>query len=389
MAGSVADGILVHEAVGPSLTARETVAVIALGVIALNIVGVAPVLLGALQDEHRLSASGIGVTAMLELLSMGVSTALCGALLKSARMRAVGVAAALALAGLDAIGVHASGLGVLLARTAAGVPEGALLWITIGMIARSKTPERWAGAFFTGQTLAQLILAGLFWLWILPRFGADGGFWALGLATLIGVPAALAAPSRYGPLTQAQGLSGAPPPRGWAALLATVVFTSANGAVSVYLQPLAHQAGLSAEVARFALFASLIAQVCGGLAATLSAGRVRYIAVFAGCVAAYLIVWGVYGVGNLPAWLFIVVTMISGAASLLVGPFLTPMTIEADPTRRAAMQSGGAQILGGALGPLVASFLVGDADVRGVLVMGVTALLIGFAMIFTLHRISK
>jgi hypothetical protein len=91
----------------------------------------------------------------------------------------------------------------------------------------------------------------------------------------------------------------------------------------------------------------------------------------------------------LPAWLFIVVTMISGAASLLVGPFLTPMTIEADPTRRAAMQSGGAQILGGALGPLVASFLVGDADVRGVLVMGVTALLIGFAMIFTLHRISK
>ena len=52
-------------------------------------------------------------------------------------------------------------------------------------------------------------------------------------------------------------MQGAPPPRGWFALLATVVIVAANGAVSVYLEPLAHQAGLSANVARLALFVSL------------------------------------------------------------------------------------------------------------------------------------
>ena len=88
-----------EEAVGPPLSFSQAFAVIALGVFALNIVGVVPVLLGALQDEHRLSASGIGITAMLELLSMGVSTGLCGALLQPARMKTIGVLGSLALAG--------------------------------------------------------------------------------------------------------------------------------------------------------------------------------------------------------------------------------------------------------------------------------------------------
>jgi hypothetical protein len=388
MAASSSEDKGVREVVGASLTLREAGAVIVLGVLSLDIIGVAPVLLGALQDEHRLSAAGIGLTAMLELVSMGLVTGLCGAFLKPERMRIIGLIAALALAVLHVAGVLASGGGVLLVRTAAGAPEGILLWITVGMIARSQTPERWAGVFFTCQVIAQLALAAVFWLVILPRFGANGGLWALGLTTLIAAPVALMAPSRYGALAPDQGLSGAPPARGWAALVTTVVFTSANGAVSVYLQPLAHQAGLSANVARIALVASLVAQVCGGTLATLLAGRVRYVVVFAGCVAAYLIVWVVYGV-SAPAWLFIAVTALSGVVTLMVGPFLTPMTIDADPTRRTAMQSAGAQIFGGAAGPLVASFLVSDDNVRTVLVMAVAALLVGFAMIFAIHATAK
>ena len=49
------------------------------------------------------------------------------------------------------------------------------------------------------------------------------------------------------------------------------------------------------------------------------------------------------------------------------------------------MQSAGAQILGGASGPLLASFTVDDANVRGVLVLGAIALVIGFAIILGLH----
>jgi predicted MFS family arabinose efflux permease len=378
----------VDEVIGPPLTFWPAFAVIALGVIALNIIGVVPVLLGALQDEHRLSAAGIGETAMLELVAMGVSTGLCGAFLKAARMKTIGVLGCIALAAADLATVFASGSGVLLVRTAAGVPEGVLIWITVGMIVRSRTPERWSGVFFTGQTVAQLLLAGAFWLWVLPKFGANGGFLTLGLTTLVGAPIALMAPSKYKALTQSDGLHGAPPPLGWLALLASVVFVSANGAISVYIEPLAHQAGLSADVARLAVFAGLVAQVCGGTLATLIAGKVRYISVFAVCVVVYLTAWSIYGFTN-KAWLFVAVTALAGVTTLLISPFLTPMIIEADPTRRAAMQGAGAQILGGAAGPLLASFLVSDADVRGVLVMGAVALLIGFAMIFAIHFSAK
>jgi predicted MFS family arabinose efflux permease len=342
------------------------------------------VVLGALQDEHRLSASGIGIAAMLELLSMGISTGLCGAFLKAERIKTIGVIGSIALAALHIATLYVSGPGVFLVRTAAGVPEGLLLWITVGMVVRSRTPERWSGVFFTGQTVAQLMLAAAFWIWVLPKFGANGGFLTLGLTTLLGVPIALLAPSRYKALAQAEGLHGAPPPRGWFALLATVVFVSANGAVSVYLEPLAHQAGLSADVARLAVFAGLGAQVAGGTLATLIAGKVRYISVFAVCVIVYLITWGVYGFTH-QAWLFVATTTLAGVTTLLISPFLTPMIIEADPTRRAGMQSAGAQILGGAAGPLAAAFLVSDADVRGVLVLGAAALVLGFAMIFAIH----
>jgi hypothetical protein len=386
MLGFKAKGV--EEAVGPPLSFWQAFAVIALGVLALNIVGVVPVLLGALQDEHRLSASGIGITAMLELLSMGVSTGLCGAFLQPARMKTIGVLGSFALAALHIATLYASGLGVFLVRTAAGVPEGVLLWITVGMVVRSRTPERWSGVFFTGQTVAQLMLAAAFWVWILPRFGANGGFLTLGLTTLLGAPVALLAPSRYKAMEQAGGLQGAPPPRGWFALLATVVIVAANGAVSVYLEPLAHQAGLPAAVARLALFVSLGAQVAGGTLATLIAGKVRYIMVFAACVAIYLAAWGIYGFRP-NAGLFVVASGLAGVTTLLLNPFLTPMIIEADPSRRAGMQSAGAQILGGAAGPLLAAFLVSDADVRGVLVLGAASLVLGFVMILGIHLTAK
>jgi hypothetical protein len=375
---------VVAEAVGPPLTFWQAFSVVFLGVLALNIVGVMPVLLGALQDEHRLSASGIGLTAMLELLSMGIVTGLCGAMLPAARLRTIGVLASIGLAVLHAATVYTSGVGVMIVRTAAGVPEGVLLWITVGMVVRSRTPERWSGVFFTGQTVVQLMLAGAFWVWIMPKFGSNGGFLTLGLVTLIGIPVALLAPNRYKALDQAGGVHGAPPPRGWVALFATVIIVAANGAVSVYLEPLAHALNLSPDVARLALFTSLVAQVVGGAIATLIAGKARYITVFAGCVVAYIVAWAVYGF-SANAWAFVGASALAGFTSLLLGPFLTPMIIEADPTRRAGMQSAGAQILGGAAGPLLASFLVSDSNARGVLVMGSVSLVIGFAIIFGLH----
>jgi hypothetical protein len=372
------DDHLVHDAVGPPFTGSQAAAAIAVGVNSLLALGVIPILLGALVDEHRLTASGIGLAAMLELLAMGLTTGLAGMALKPDRLRMIGLLASVALAVFDLGTLWSSGTSILALRAAAGAAEGMLLWITVGMIARTVTPERWAGVFFTAQVAAQLALSLVLGAFVLSRFGANGGFATLAVASLFGAAVAPLTARRYPPLPLSPGEGGAPPLRGWIALVVTLVYVSANGAVSVYLQPLAHQAGLGAEVARTANSMSLAAQVVGAGTATALAGRVRYFTVFLITTAASLIVWWIFG-RDAPAWLFISANTAAGMAALFLSPFIVPMTIDADPSRRAGLQSGAAQLFGGALGPLLASFVVGDRDVRGVLWLGAGLILSGMA----------
>ncbi len=384
---------VVHVIVGDDPKPSSAAAVIVMGMISLLIIGVAPDVLGALVDERRLAPSGLGVTAMLELMTLALSTGLAGAFLKPENLRLIGAGSALFLAAVNVATCHTSGLVVFAMRAAAGVPEGLLLWITVGMITRSRTPERWAAIFFTARVASELTTALAFAFAIIPRAGADGAFATMALVALLGLPAALLLPDRYGPLPQdpaktAPPKAGAPPLRGLIALFATVVYVSANGAVSVYLQPLAHRAGLSADVARTAVWASLAAQILGGALATAMAGRVRYLPVFAVVTAGFLAVWAVFGLHPAPL-VFIGADAVAGAVALLVGPFLVPMIIEADPSRRAAMQSAGAQALGGGAGPLMAALIVGDRDVHGVLWMGASLLVAGFAVIAWLHFTNR
>ncbi|HZZ36335.1 MAG TPA: MFS transporter [Caulobacteraceae bacterium] len=379
---------LVHEAVGPDFHPLEAAGALAVGVNGLLVLGVLPVLLGAMAQEGRLTEAGIGQAATLELLAMGISTALAGMALKPARLKLMGAVLALILAGLDIACMRAAGAPFMALRAAAGAVEGVLLWITVSMIARTVTPERWAGVFFTAQTSAQLALAIAFATFIMPRFGIEGGFASLAIVSIVGVVPALASPSVFAPLPAPPGESGVPPPRGWIALIGTFVYVSAAGAVGVYLQPLALQAHLTADVARTALWVGLAAQVAGGMSATAMAGRIGWFNVFLITTVGYLISWWLMG-RTVPAGVFIGANVLAGFVGLFLGPFLVPMTIEADPSRRAAVQSGGAQVLGGALGPWLASFVVGETDVRGVLWLGAGALAVGLIIVAWLHLTAR
>jgi MFS family permease len=370
----------VHEVSGESFGRREAGAVIAVGSNSLMILGVLPILLGALADAHRLSNAQIGLAAMAEILTMSLSTGLMGLIRRPRGLRWIGGAASLTLAAADLICTRLGGGGLIVGRAGAGVAEGVLLWITVGMIVRTATPERWAGVFFTAQTAAQLILAIVLATWALPRFGANGGFVALSVVALAGVVPALATPRGFEAMIRKPGEGGAPPPRGWIALLATLIFVAGGGAIGVYLEPLAHQAGLSAGVAGAALWTSLVGQVVGGALATFLAGRVGYFTVFLIGSALSLCVWTILGL-RIPAWLFVADNIVAGVVTLLIAPFIAPMTIEADPSRRAALQTGAAQLLGGALGPLLSSLVVSETDVRGVLWLGCGLVLLGLAII--------
>ncbi len=377
---------LVAEVAGRPFTPREVAAAISIGVVALLVSGLMGLLLGALAQEGRLSASGIGLAAMLEALATGLVTGLAGIFLKPRRLRRVGVVAAILLVIVDLATARASGSGVLLARMLAGIPEGALLWIAIGLISRTVTPERWAAFLFTGMGVTQLAAATALSLFILPRFGASGGYVALAACVTLAIPLAFFAPSQMGKVEGHEGdTSGAPPLRGWLALLGTLCFSASLSSVGVYVIPLALEAGLSTAVGRTAISVGLGFQILGGVLATLLAGRVRYVVIFSVCGPVFLATWLTYGL-SAQAVLFVALSGFAGLCGMLAGPFLLPMTVEADPSRRAAMQSGAVQLLAGAMGPFLASLVVHDNNVRGVLVLGSGLLLAGLTIIALLHR---
>ena len=378
----------VDEVAGPPFTSTEAAAAIALGLIALLISGVMALLLPALAEEGRLSASGIGRTAMLEALSIGLVTGAAGIVLKPVRLRAIAAVAAAVLVVLDLVTVRASGAGVMIVRALAGAPEGILLWISIGFISRTVTPERWAAVLFTGMGLTQLALATGLSALVLPRFGANGGYVTVAAGAALALPVAFFLPRSLGAAPGSAETSGAPPFRGWVALAATLCMAASLTAVSVYVIPLARQAGLSVAVGRTAISVALACQMAGGALATVIAGRVRYITVFWVCAAVFLATWGAYA-AHAPAWLFVAVTGLAGLAAFVAGPFLVPMTVEADPSRRAAMQSGAVQLLAGAFGPLLASLAVSDRNVHGVLVLAVVLQGAGLAVATTLHRVVQ
>ena len=72
--------------------------------------------------------------------------------------------------------------------------------------------------------------------------------------------------------------------------------------------------------------------------------------------------------------------------ALTVSGLGVPMVIEADPTRRAAVLIGGAQVLGGSFGPFFASMLVTDADSRGAILFGGACLVGAVVLAFGLHQ---
>jgi hypothetical protein len=371
--------------IGARPTAFQLGVILLVGVCGVMIAGLQPLLLGALLQEGRITAPQLGHAATAELLLMGIASAYAGGRWKAERMRAIGLINALALAALNVATVWASGEAVTLIRALAGVPSGVLIWITIAMIARSPTPERWSGIYLTIQTLAQFLAATALTAWVIAPAGANGGFLALAVLCVISAVAALALPHRLAPLVADGTASNMPDARGFVALAATFLWMAFIVGVWVYAEPLSRQSGHAPAVVGVAVSLSLAFQVLGGATATALAGRLRWFPtlmlcalIYAACLLAFATLPG--------ASLYLATSGVFGFLWMFSLPFLVPMVIAADPTRRAALLIGGAELTGGSLGPLFASFVVTDADVRGSLGFGVFALALTVAIALALHR---
>ena len=373
------------EWIGERPAALQLGVILLVGVCGVMIAGLQPLLLGTLAQEGRISAAQLGHAATAELLLMGAASAYAGGRWKAERLRAIGIVSALALAALNVATVWTSGETVTLVRALAGVPSGILIWITVAMIARSPTPERWSGIYLTIQTLAQFVLAAALAAWVISRSGANGGFVALAVLCVISALAAILLPDRFAPLVADNASSNMPNARGLIALAAPFLWMAFIVGVWVYAEPLSRQAGHAPTVAGVAVSISLACQVLGGATATLLAGRLRWFSALVFC--ALVNVGCLLAFAALPSEsLYLLTSGVFGFLWLFSLPFMVPMVIAADPTRRAALLVGGAELAGGSLGPLLASFVVSDTDVRGALGFGAVSLAVTVAIAFALHR---
>jgi hypothetical protein len=355
------------------------------GVSGIMIAGLQPLLLGALEAESRITASQLGHAATAELLTMGFAAFAAGVGLRTAHMRVIAILASLVLAAIDAITPLFKGEMVTLVRAAAGLPSGVQMWVTLALIARTPHPERWAGAYLTLQTAAQFVMAAFLSIFVVHIWGANGGFVGLSVFCVIAAIAASLIPNELAQLPKTESGGSLPGVRGWAALLAAFLYSAFTIGVWVYAEPLSKQAGNDPSTVGIAVSTSLACQVAGGAAATWLSSKWNWLATILGCAVAGIAV--LIGFGSMPpAWAFIALSGAFGFLWLFVLPFAVPMMIEADPTRRAAVLGGGAQVLGGSFAPFVASFLVTDTDARGALAFGGVCLLGSALIAFGLHQ---
>ncbi len=336
------------------------------GSVALLMLGLQPLLLGALVEQGRLTIDQLGLAATAELLGLGVTTGLLASLLPPVRVRAINAGACLALALANGMSVLTSGYGFVASRALAGIAAGVLVWIAVTMITRARAPDRIAGIFLTVQTLAQAALAALLPLTAMARWGADGGLAALGVLALASMPASFLLQDRFSTLPKPDEAKAGLPWRGIAGLASVFLYMAGIVGLWVFVERLAAAAGTSAQVAGIAVAAALAAQVTGSSSATFLSAVLPTMPILALCAVGNIAVVALLGAPIGPVG-YLIGVVVFGFLWLFAMPFQTRMLIRLDPTRRSAMLLSAAQLLGSAAGPLVTSAFATDAGLTGAL----------------------
>lgn len=365
-----------------SFSTRDVAAILAVGIVGVLIPGLQPQLLGALAAEGRLSISAIGALAAVELMAMGVAAAGAGFVLSASRLRAVAGGALLVAAAADVATPILAPSALFAARVIAGLAEGMLVWIAIGFIVRTGHPGRWSGVYLMTQTLAQFAIAS-----VLGSIGAGShtGFGILGAVTLAGLLAIPFLPAAYSPLEDRPGAGSGTSLRGMASLAGVLFYLAFIVAVWVYIEPLAATRGVPEPLLHLIAPLSLAMQVAGAGAATMLAGRLPPRGTLIGVAIGNLALLAVMGAPPSAA-AFLGASALFGFLWLFAMPFQVPLVIAADPTRKAAILIGGAQLAGSSLGPLAAGTLAGGSNLTPVLWFGATSLAFAVVLLFAASR---
>ena len=337
-----------------------------IGSVGLLILGLQPVLLGALYTEGHVSGDELALVATAEMIAIAIGSAVVAMLLSAHNMRWKSAALLLLLALANLWTAYAGSASMLIAgRALAGLAEGGLVAVATELIARSRRAERIGGYFVTMQTLAQCALALLLALYVIPATGSAGGFIVLAAVCVASLAVAFSVPADYADLPKDENLANVLTVPAMTALLSVFCYFMFFGAVWAFLEPLGAQYGIDGRTVGLIVSASLAVQVLGAMTATAFEARIDYrLAIVAiGAVAFVSSLVLASGPGLATFW---VAALVMGFILLFIVPYQIRLAITADETRSAVLLVPAAQLFGLAIGPIAASALIDGKDFRPV-----------------------
>lgn len=345
-----------------------------------------PVLLGALVREHQINTVQLGQAATAEQLGMAFTAFCAGAWLRPVRLKPILAAALLLCIAANIATSFLAGPQIIFARLASGLAAGMSIWLLISMAARVEWPARFIGMYVTGQSITALLLSTVLSYWLLPDFGVAAGFQAVAALILLATVAILAIPSKLSELPASRH-GWIPPAAGVLGLLLVLLYMGAGLSIWVYIIPLATASGFTASIANYTVSAGFAAQMLGGLAAT-QARRLAPPATLVTCAAVGLAAGATIMLTGVSS-LFVVAGFLYCFGLTLGISFHIPFLELVDPSRRAALLCGSAQLLGQSFGLYCTSAAVGWQGTYGATYTGMTLLLLVITMVFVSIAFSK
>lgn len=342
---------------------------IALGCLGVLMLGLQPLLLGALLNEHRLTVSQLTQAATLEQLALGVTAGALGAFANRRNLRLYACIGCGVLLLANLFCTHSSGMTFIWSRGLSGVGGGVLLWIAGAVIAFSHSPARLAALFVGAQSLSQCALATVLPITLMPWMGGDSGFVTMAGLAILSVALVSYLPPHLPAVTGDRLGLGQVGMRACAGLASSLLFMAAIVGFWVFVEPLGAASHVTASVGRFIVAYNLGAQFVGAMMAILLARTLAPLAswVVAACGGALLLALTLVSTGAQHIT-FVAAIMLHGLAWTVGLSFYVPLLIQLDPTRRGALLLPGAELLGASAGPLVAGLLATETQLTPVLV---------------------
>ncbi|WP_332819642.1 MFS transporter [Sphingopyxis sp.] len=341
---------------------------ILIGSCALLVLGVQPVLLGALVQEGRIADSQVGNLVTIEMLAI-----VLGSLLGIGMLRRIGARIVIGVAGVTLAAANFAMLGqsgmlfLSLMRAATGLTEGILVAAALVAISRVARVERASAIFLVAQTLLQAAVAGALPLLSVAQSRTDAALATLAAAGVVAAVSVVALPSQLRP-AEPDGERGALTPASLTALLCAGLFLGAIVSVWSYFGLWLIQYGYPPAFEGTAVALCLVSQVVGALAAARFGERLPNRKTIAGCALTGALLVALFFLFRGSAAAIITISMAFGFVWLFTLPFFAGWLIEIDPARRAILYLTAFQLGGAALLPSLAGLAVGRFSINAMLV---------------------